>query len=235
MVGEKPAARAGCGASRSRPHPGFSVCGTRHWCTRTPCDSTGSASRHAFSDSVLCVLPRIRRCSRSSCFLAHQSRTRAAPAVICRQTRCCCGRAASALRVQVALEIGTNRPLMAFPADSIATRTMRRAAIERFRTLQTWRDHLAVHGATIFCDCELQPGRFRKSQRIGGCGRSRCWLCHYEKLAGCPTVHDLRSLATEREGLAELRAIAGTDHGLRFVIGVNRRPSAAHEAVNSER
>lgn len=111
---------------------------------------------------------------------------------------------------------------------------MRRAAIERFGTLQTWRDHLAVHGATIFCDCELQPGRFRKSQRVGGCGRSRCWLCHYEKLAGRPTVQDLRSLATEREGFAELRAIAGTDDGLRFVIGVNRRSSAAKKVVSRD-
>src|SRR3989442_3642090 len=83
---------------------------------------------------------------------------------------------------------------------------MRRAAIEKSRTLRIWRGHLTTHGGKIACDCELQPGRFRKSQRIGGCGRPRCWLCHFDKLAGLPTVSDLRSFATEREGLAEAAA-----------------------------
>lgn len=51
--------------------------------------------------------------------------------------------------------------------------------------------------------CELQPGRFRKSQRLGGCRRPRCWLCHHDKLAGIPTLRDRRASATEREGIAE--------------------------------
>jgi hypothetical protein len=54
---------------------------------------------------------------------------------------------------------------------------MQRAAIERVRTIRTWRSHLRTHGAQVLCVCELQPGRFRKSQRVGGCGRARCWLC----------------------------------------------------------
>src|SRR3972149_11115447 len=83
---------------------------------------------------------------------------------------------------------------------------MRRAATEKSRTLQTWRDHLATHAAKIACTCELQPGRFRKSQRIGGCGRPRCWLCHYDKLAGNLSVRDRRSIANEREGIAALGA-----------------------------
>jgi len=83
---------------------------------------------------------------------------------------------------------------------------MRRAAIERFRTLRVWRQHLATHGAKVVCDCEFQAGRFRKSQRVGGCGRPRCWLCHFDKLAEIPTVRDLRSFASEREGFAEASA-----------------------------
>jgi hypothetical protein len=81
---------------------------------------------------------------------------------------------------------------------------MRRAALEKHRTLQVWRRHLVTHGASLLCACELQPGRFRKSQRVGGCGRARCWLCHYDKLAGNPTARDLRLLAAQREGLADV-------------------------------
>ena len=83
---------------------------------------------------------------------------------------------------------------------------MRRAAIEKSRTLQTWRRHLATHGHKVVCDCELQPGRFRKSQRIGGCGLPRCYLCHFAKLTDQPTVQGMRFLAALREGLAETEA-----------------------------
>lgn len=83
---------------------------------------------------------------------------------------------------------------------------MRRAAVEKHRTRQTWRRHLATHGAKILCECELQPGGLRKSQRVGGCGRSRCYLCHFAKLTGQPTIRDLKSLAAELEGLAEIEA-----------------------------
>ena len=79
---------------------------------------------------------------------------------------------------------------------------MRRAAIERNRTLRIWRSHLATHFGQLVCECELQPGRFRKSQRAGGCGRPRCWLCHSAKLAGRPTLKELRWLADYIEGLA---------------------------------
>ena len=79
---------------------------------------------------------------------------------------------------------------------------MRRSALERPRTLRTWRAHLTAHEDTILCVCELEPGRFRKSQRIGGCGRPRCWLCHGDKLAGRLSLQELRALAAHREGLA---------------------------------
>lgn len=70
--------------------------------------------------------------------------------------------------------------------------------------MRIWRSHLATHGGRILCDCELQPGRFRKSQRIGGCGRPRGWLCHSDKLAGRPTLRELRAIAAQFEGLAEM-------------------------------
>jgi len=49
-------------------------------------------------------------------------------------------------------------------------------------------------------------GRFRKGQRIGGCGNSRCWLCHSEKLGDEPTLKELRFLETFKEGI---EAVAG--------------------------
>ena len=44
---------------------------------------------------------------------------------------------------------------------------MQRAAIERVRTIRTWRSHLRTHGREVRCACELQPGRFRKSRDVG--------------------------------------------------------------------
>jgi len=86
---------------------------------------------------------------------------------------------------------------------------MRRAAIERARTLAIWRKHLAMHTNALVCACELQPGRFRKGQRIGGCGRPRCWLCHFQKLTEQPTANELRARAALAEGLIEAEAIDG--------------------------
>jgi hypothetical protein len=82
---------------------------------------------------------------------------------------------------------------------------MKRAALEKVRTVQVWRQHLAVHAAPIVCACELQVGRFRKGQRIGGCGKPRCFLCHAAKLSRIPKVRERRASATLREGLAETR------------------------------
>lgn len=81
---------------------------------------------------------------------------------------------------------------------------MQRAAIEKPRTVRTWRRHLAAHEAPIVCDCEFQVGRFRKGQRVGGCSAPACFLCHFEKLARVPTLRQMRSLAAFREGLAEV-------------------------------
>ena len=81
---------------------------------------------------------------------------------------------------------------------------MQRAAIEKPRTVRTWRRHLAAHEASIVCDCEFQIGRFRKGQRIGGCATSACFLCHFGKLARVPTLQQMRSFAAYREGFAEV-------------------------------
>jgi hypothetical protein len=88
---------------------------------------------------------------------------------------------------------------------------MYRAAIERSRTVCIWRRHLATHASPIRCDCELQIGRFRKGQRIGGCSTPACCLCHFAKLMGIPTVQEQRFVATYREGLAE---VARPNHSL---------------------
>ncbi|MEO8038440.1 MAG: hypothetical protein ABI794_06690 [Betaproteobacteria bacterium] len=81
---------------------------------------------------------------------------------------------------------------------------MKRAALERPRTLNTWRQHVVKHGDLTRCVCEVQAGRFRKSQRAGGCGRPRCWLCHGDKLGGLPTIRVRKGQARYREGLAEI-------------------------------
>lgn len=81
---------------------------------------------------------------------------------------------------------------------------MKRAAIERLRTVNTWRAHLSTHEDPALCVCDSQPGRFRKSQRVGGCGRARCWLCHGDKLAGRLTRKLQVERMIEREGIAEV-------------------------------
>jgi hypothetical protein len=81
---------------------------------------------------------------------------------------------------------------------------MRRAAEEKTRTLTVWRRHLRTHGGTLACVCELQAGRFRKGQRVGGCGNPRCWLCHADKLSGRPTRQERRNIEAYVEGVAEV-------------------------------
>ncbi len=80
---------------------------------------------------------------------------------------------------------------------------MRRAALERQRTLRVWRTYIAWN--SFFGECRLagQPGRFRKAERIGGCGNSRCWLCHAGKLMGAPTLAELRAIDAQRDGMLE--------------------------------
>lgn len=81
---------------------------------------------------------------------------------------------------------------------------MKRAAQERERTLRVWRQHLKFHGPdVVLCVCEFQPGRFRKGQRIAGCGNPQCYLCHGDKLLNRPSRRQLQADALFRDGLQE--------------------------------
>ena len=84
---------------------------------------------------------------------------------------------------------------------------MQRAHEERLRTIHVWRQHLAWHGSgPLTCVCEFQIGRFRKGQRVGGCGKARCYLCHGEKLCKRPTLQQRRADISYKEWLYELWA-----------------------------
>jgi hypothetical protein len=82
---------------------------------------------------------------------------------------------------------------------------MRRAALERPRTLRVWRAHarLVHSNFPTDCLCDEQPGRFRKGQRVSGCGKPRCWLCKRAKLAKEPTSQQCRSNLSFREWAVE--------------------------------
>lgn len=86
---------------------------------------------------------------------------------------------------------------------------MRRAALDKPRTLKIWRDHLRlVHSdelrtGSISCICDLQANRFRKGQKRAGCGKQRC-LCKVEKRFQRPTVKDLLARDRERDGFRAL-------------------------------
>ena len=102
---------------------------------------------------------------------------------------------------------------------------MKRAAEEKLRTLNVWRRHLREHQAPVACVCEYQVGRFRKGQRIGGCGHAQCWVCHSAKLSGEPTVQQLRSVATFTEGLAETSSLS--NNSLQRAVENRGRPVLA--------
>lgn len=72
---------------------------------------------------------------------------------------------------------------------------MRRAAVERQRTVRVWRQHLSyIHKSQpTLCICDQQPGRFRKGQRMAGCSQAHCYLCHGDKLMKRPTFQQWRS------------------------------------------
>ena len=94
---------------------------------------------------------------------------------------------------------------------------MKRAASERARTISVWRRHLVSHGVdAALCSCEYQAGRFRKSQRVGGCGTARCYLCHSEKLLKIPDRSQRRAEASFQEWRREVEnnVIAGAYQAL---------------------
>ena len=50
---------------------------------------------------------------------------------------------------------------------------------------------------------KLPINYFRKTWRRGGCMKSRCYLCHSEKLFGWPTLFELRAADAQRDGEEE--------------------------------
>lgn len=78
---------------------------------------------------------------------------------------------------------------------------MKRADEERDRTKREWRKHLESHlrginpgkGLTVQCECDKQPGRFRK-RKAHDCGRPQCQVCHPHKYPKRqPTMGELRA------------------------------------------
>jgi len=48
---------------------------------------------------------------------------------------------------------------------------------------------------------KIEPGCFRKSRRIGGCGKARCHLCHSDKFPKRKLTHqEIKSLYKFYEG-----------------------------------
>ncbi|MCZ6784949.1 MAG: hypothetical protein O7G30_16745 [Proteobacteria bacterium] len=93
---------------------------------------------------------------------------------------------------------------------------MRRARIERQRTLRVWHAHnlLAHDGLPSNCTCDEQPGRFRKGERAGGCGRQHCGLCRRYKLHKELTARDYRAALSLLEW--------GSEFG--FAVRMPRKP-----------
>ncbi len=81
---------------------------------------------------------------------------------------------------------------------------MQRAAREKRRTLQQRKRWLALARARGMPADARPANLFRKHQRVGGCGNTRCWLCHGDKLAQRPTPQARRATACFAEALREL-------------------------------
>ncbi len=83
---------------------------------------------------------------------------------------------------------------------------MKRAAEERHLAEYTKKQHVSLY----FYRWDRPNGdnipvnRFRKARRIGGCGKSRCFLCHHEKLLGIKTIWELKADAAEKDGRSEI-------------------------------
>jgi hypothetical protein len=98
---------------------------------------------------------------------------------------------------------------------------MRRYHAERAITQRNHRTHMRwIHGwpkEPITCICDLQAGRFRKTDAFD-CGQTKCIGCHSNKYpAREPTKQELRSSYRYRDQLREM----GVDRGR-----ITRRVSA---------
>lgn len=81
---------------------------------------------------------------------------------------------------------------------------MRRAALERALLLHRHRGWRALARARDLPADAPELNRFRKQRRAAGCGHSRCWLCHGDKLAQRPDAQSRRADAAFADGLRAL-------------------------------
>lgn len=83
---------------------------------------------------------------------------------------------------------------------------MKRAAEERHLAVHVKKQYLGFffRGNTPW-PRHLQTNRYRKSQRQGGCGKARCFLCHHEKLLGLKTMFELKADEAEKAGFDEMK------------------------------
>lgn len=81
---------------------------------------------------------------------------------------------------------------------------MRRANLERALLLHRHRGwRMLAHARGLPADAP-ELNRFRKQRRMAGCGHSRCWLCHGDKLAQRPDVQSRRADAAFADSLRAL-------------------------------
>lgn len=81
---------------------------------------------------------------------------------------------------------------------------MRRAALERPRTIRVWLSHNREYHDSLptRCRCDEQPGRFRKGERIGGGCSSHC-PCKLHKRLKAVVHRDYRAAHSYREQVVE--------------------------------
>ena len=81
---------------------------------------------------------------------------------------------------------------------------MRRWQLEKHIVARRRREHMfLVHGwpeNVVECACDRQLGRFRKRKALG-CGKTRCYLCHSDKLFGRTRRGDRAAILKMKEGL----------------------------------
>jgi hypothetical protein len=63
---------------------------------------------------------------------------------------------------------------------------------------------VGVSAYVVDCECDEQIGRFRKKDAYD-CGKTRCIICHGEKVLGITAMREIRADLDFREQLEEFR------------------------------
>ena len=79
---------------------------------------------------------------------------------------------------------------------------MKRAALERPRTVRELRRHIARDHDDVPCWCKSQAGRYRKRDAFAR-GRARCGVCHSHKNPRLLSRAERKAEITYREQLDE--------------------------------